>query len=681
MRLLNTIIFCLGISFYSYAQQGINYKAIIKDNLGNVVANQSVTVQFTIQQGVAMTTVYEESHNSTTDVNGIIILNIGEGTPISGTYNAIPWGSDEHHLNVQVDLGDGLVDLGTTQFKAVPYALEASNVSGLEAIDEGNGTGWRLKERDADNYDNIGSNAVDLSNINNPALGLGATGSYALSVGLNNTASGAHAFAFGTQSYALNDYTISMGNNNNVSGLNSSAIGAINQVTGDYSFAAGLSNIISGNNSVALGQQAEAVGVNSQAIGLGSEATGDYSTAIGQESTASGLNTIAIGPAASASGIGSVAVGTINVASGDYSSAQGSFSDALGDYSTAFGRNINATSYGSFIVGFYNSNDFGNSTQPVETDVLFQIGNGTSDASRSNALTVRKNGSQILTSSSFGMEITAGNGSSDHGIEINNAGGNGILISSAADDGIRIFNVTNVGLAVNADDAGARISGDNVGVYASGGESQDDIPDIILGSSSFQFFNDDGIISTDPDRASSDMFLRSYDAVVVNLDYDNNEGGNFRIRNGSGTNVFDVNESGNVRVNGTVVHSSDRRLKTSITDLAYGLEEILNLHPKSYFWKDHDEDKRSIGLIAQEVKPIINEVVNEQDDDVKTLGISYTELIPVLINAIKEQQNIISDQSRSMNEMKNQLKNQAEAINRLEARFNQMDNIYKTDEK
>jgi hypothetical protein len=111
----------------SFAQNGINYKAVIKDNLGNVVANQSIDVQFIIYEGAALTNnVYQESHTLNSDSNGIIITNIGEGTT-SDVFNDINWGSDEHWLNVQVDTGSGLVDLGTTEFMAVPYALSSGD--------------------------------------------------------------------------------------------------------------------------------------------------------------------------------------------------------------------------------------------------------------------------------------------------------------------------------------------------------------------------------------------------------------------------------------------------------------------------------------------------------------------------------------------------------------------------
>ena len=107
------------------SQNGINYKALIKDDNGTVLASSPISIQFTIYEGAALTNnVYQESHTINTDANGFVIVNIGEG-PTGDDFNAINWSTDEHYLNVKINTGSGLVDLGTTQFMAVPYALNA----------------------------------------------------------------------------------------------------------------------------------------------------------------------------------------------------------------------------------------------------------------------------------------------------------------------------------------------------------------------------------------------------------------------------------------------------------------------------------------------------------------------------------------------------------------------------
>ena len=93
---------------------------------------------------------------------------------------------------------------------------------------------------------------------------------------------------------------------------------------------------------------------------------------------------------------------------------------------------------------------------------------------------------------------------------------------------------------------------------------------------------------------------------------------------------------------------SDRKVKKNISPLTYGLKEILQLQPVSYnYTYDHPEKKNRLGMIAQEVQPIIPEIIKTHDFDadengnivkqeVEILGMNYMELTPVLIKAMQE---------------------------------------------
>ncbi len=90
-------------------------------------------------------------------------------------------------------------------------------------------------------------------------------------------------------------------------------------------------------------------------------------------------------------------------------------------------------------------------------------------------------------------------------------------------------------------------------------------------------------------------------------------------------------------VHGTFVNSSDRRHKQDIEALNHGLEEVLRLRPVSFNWKESFNAHRSVGLIAQEVLPVLPEIVYADNDSAEaSLNVSYTALVPVLINAIQE---------------------------------------------
>jgi hypothetical protein len=258
----------------TFAQQGINYKAIVKDNMGNVVANQSVTVQFDINLG--LNPVYQEEHTVNTDANGLVILNIGTGNILSGNFSTIDWNlTGAYYLKVQMDTGSGLVNLGATQFRAVPFALYAEksgNIepTGLEAIDEGNGFGWSLIGRNPDYYGNIGENAVDFSSyyLAGTSSTRGATGLRSTAMGVNTTASGNNSTALGI--------------NTEASGNSSTAIGNYTRATGQNTTSMGYDTIASGSTSSAMGYETTASGDNSTAIGFRTIANDVYSTVVGK---------------------------------------------------------------------------------------------------------------------------------------------------------------------------------------------------------------------------------------------------------------------------------------------------------------------------------------------------------------------------------------------------------------
>jgi hypothetical protein len=94
-------------------------------------------------------------------------------------------------------------------------------------------------------------------------------------------------------------------------------------------------------------------------------------------------------------------------------------------------------------------------------------------------------------------------------------------------------------------------------------------------------------------------------------------------------------------VNGAI-QTSDVRLKKNIHPLPYGLAEVMKLRPVGYNWLDISNTSNKIGLIAQEVRKIIPEVVIG-DERKEKLGMNYAEMVPVLINAIKDLNNEINN--------------------------------------
>ncbi|MGQ0828845.1 MAG: hypothetical protein ACT4ON_10670, partial [Bacteroidota bacterium] len=120
---------------------------------------------------------------------------------------------------------------------------------------------------------------------------------------------------------------------------------------------------------------------------------GTHSAAFGINTKASGIRSFATGSTTTASGTNSSAFGSITTASGITSFAAGSSTIASGEFSTAFGGNTTAQSNNSFVIGRFNYNPGTyNTSSWIVTEPLFVIGNGSSAAATSNAMTVLKNG-------------------------------------------------------------------------------------------------------------------------------------------------------------------------------------------------------------------------------------------------------------------------------------------------
>jgi hypothetical protein len=87
---------------------------------------------------------------------------------------------------------------------------------------------------------------------------------------------------------------------------------------------------------------------------------------------------------------------------------------------------------------------------------------------------------------------------------------------------------------------------------------------------------------------------------------------------------------------------SDARLKQAVAELHYGLSEVLRLRPVRWDWKDQAQRQLNLGLIAQEVEPVMPELVLHGVDAKDSLGLNYLGLIPVLVKGIQEQQEQIN---------------------------------------
>jgi hypothetical protein len=123
----------ISLSSLSQAPEGFKYQAVIRDAGNTILNNQAVGMQMTIQQGG--TTVYQETFATTTNAYGLVNLEIGNGTVVSGDFTTIDWSNGPYFIETAVDLAGGTAYtvMGTSQLMSVPYALYAKT--------SGNGAG------------------------------------------------------------------------------------------------------------------------------------------------------------------------------------------------------------------------------------------------------------------------------------------------------------------------------------------------------------------------------------------------------------------------------------------------------------------------------------------------------------------------------------------------------------
>ena len=122
---------------FGQVPDAINYQAAVRDISGSIHQNRPVDLRFSIHVGpsASSTKVYEETHSTTTNSYGLVNLQIGTGTVNIGTFSTIDWGSDLHHLQVEIDTGGGFEDMGLMQLVSVPYALSAKKVTDMQLSD------------------------------------------------------------------------------------------------------------------------------------------------------------------------------------------------------------------------------------------------------------------------------------------------------------------------------------------------------------------------------------------------------------------------------------------------------------------------------------------------------------------------------------------------------------------
>ena len=376
---------------------------------------------------------------------------------------------------------------------------------------------------------------------------------------------------------------------------------------GRYSFASGNNTLAKGDGAFASGYESKAIGFYSTAMGFRTYAGTSDAVAMGYYDSATGISAIALGSYNNAVGQNSMAFGYESTATGAYSNAWGQLNNASsysslalgtlcttqGSYSSTLGFGLNSKGYASVAVGMYNNtNDAPVANSPSSNDRIFQIGNGSGESGRSNAMTVLRNGNT----------------------------GIGTLIPAQK------FHL----------------------VHGTGSGSVSTYPPFVVESSVNAYLN----ILAPSDRETGVLFGKPADAAHGGIVY-NNPGApdGFEFRTNGNIARFRLYNNGNAWLAGTLTQASDARLKSNITALDHSLEKLQAVNGYHYQWKENSSGEMETGLLAQEVKEVFPELVKENQDG--TLGVNYSGLIPHLIEGLKQQQEQIEILKKEVETLRN----------------------------
>ncbi len=139
MKKLFTIIIAVIItaSMFAQAPEKISYQAVIRNSSNELIKNQIIGMKISILKGSATgSAVYVEIQTPTTNINGLVTLEIGGGTVVTGNFANIDWANGPYYIKTEIDPvgGKNYTIIVTSQLLSVPFALYAKIAESAKGI-------------------------------------------------------------------------------------------------------------------------------------------------------------------------------------------------------------------------------------------------------------------------------------------------------------------------------------------------------------------------------------------------------------------------------------------------------------------------------------------------------------------------------------------------------------------
>jgi hypothetical protein len=188
----------LTATLWAQSPEKMSYQAVIRNSSNALVTNTQVGMQISILQGSASgTAVYVETQTPTSNDNGLVSVEIGNGTVVSGNFTTIDWANGPYFIKTETAVEAPLTTYtitGTSQLLSVPYALHAKTA---ETVTGGITHTHTTATDVADGFMSSADKAKldDLQNVNISAgTGISVTGTYP-----NQTIASSHTLYLGQE--------------------------------------------------------------------------------------------------------------------------------------------------------------------------------------------------------------------------------------------------------------------------------------------------------------------------------------------------------------------------------------------------------------------------------------------------------------------------------------------------
>ena len=649
-KFLNTIgILAIALSAGTATAQTLtvpntfSYQAVITKEDGTPVADHDITVEVSIKQGSgcetnpdACQTLWQELHSPRTTSFGSFSINIGDPDAINTTggtldkYSDIKWldtNNGQYYMQVRVDFGEatylnGMTDLGTTRFSAVPYALAATSAESAktaESVQPVNGK--------------IGNKFAELSDVAitepkaNQILVYDAT----------------------LQAWKNTDPAAAQGLTNiNISSPKTGDHLVYNETNGKWE-----------NKTIATPKLSDLSDVkNMTSITAGDILYYNYTDKVWENKTLK-LNTIQD-------------VNTTGAKNGQVLTYNGNFWEAQ-DAATGSEAETELSKLTDVTI-----------TSPANGNTLqYQDGKWINAATSASDLWLADNDKNIYSNTKYGnVGIGTGSNAPAALLHIKDGTNNtlfnarGITVGGSKN---RTTNTASIALG-NGDEGDVPGTAVIAGV---GSTCNTDAKNSIIMGNKASGIAECDIVIGDESKASADHCALFGKGLITNKDYQyifgkynkripySDDNFIFVVANGTGTsddntlNIFTIDKEGNVTAK-DFIKSSDMRLKTNINTMTGALDNVLKLRGVTFNWKETSNNSLQYGFIAQEMEKVFPDLVGTDSNGFKT--INYSGVIPVLTEAIKTQQEEIESLKSENEQLKSTLEQLLKRVEALENR-------------